>query len=191
MDVKTLCLGALTMGDATGYEIRKLFEEGPFSQFFDASYGSIYPALNRLLQERLVTVTQFAQEKRPDKKVYSLAPAGMTAFKQALAVPPTRDRIRSEHVVRLFFADLMSEDDLAATYQSYLSHFQTQADHLRGLDLEKASNGRQFACGLGLKFYESMVDYLTENRDQLFDKTTSVADTADAGAQGQQGSGDD
>ena len=40
MDVKTLCLGVLTLGDASGYEIRKQFEEGPFAHFFGASYGS-------------------------------------------------------------------------------------------------------------------------------------------------------
>ena len=191
MDVKTLCLGALTMGDATGYEIRKLFEEGPFSQFFDASYGSIYPALNRLLEEQLVTVTQFAQEKRPDKKVYSLAPAGLEVFKQALSVPPTRDRIRSEHVVRLFFADLMSEQDLMAAYQSYLAYFKAQAEHLRNLEQQNFNSGRLFARGLGLKFYDSMVEYLTENRDQLFDKTRTAPDATDVIAQAQKGSGDD
>ena len=30
MDVKTLCLGILNRGDATGYEIKKACEDGPF-----------------------------------------------------------------------------------------------------------------------------------------------------------------
>ena len=29
MDAKTLCLGVLTLGEATGYEIKKAVEEGP------------------------------------------------------------------------------------------------------------------------------------------------------------------
>ena len=33
MDAKTLCLGVLLRGEASGYEIKKAFEEGPFSQF--------------------------------------------------------------------------------------------------------------------------------------------------------------
>ena len=53
MDVQTLCLGSLTLGEASGYEIKKLFEEGPFAYFYHASYGSIYPALGNLLKKEL------------------------------------------------------------------------------------------------------------------------------------------
>ena len=41
MNVKTLCLGFLSTREATGYEIKKEFEEGFFSHFIEASYGSI------------------------------------------------------------------------------------------------------------------------------------------------------
>ena len=46
MDVRTICLGILTRGDATGYEIKKLVEDGGYQHFVEASFGSIYPALN-------------------------------------------------------------------------------------------------------------------------------------------------
>ena len=53
MDVKTLCLGVLTEGDKTGYEIKRCFEEA-FSHFFGAGFGSIYPALADLSRRGLV-----------------------------------------------------------------------------------------------------------------------------------------
>ncbi|HEY3858944.1 MAG TPA: PadR family transcriptional regulator, partial [Gammaproteobacteria bacterium] len=53
MDVKDLCLGALTYGDATGYDLKKFFES-TFSHCFLAGYGSIYPALAELTEEQLV-----------------------------------------------------------------------------------------------------------------------------------------
>ncbi len=168
MDVKTLCLGALTMGDATGYEIRKMFEEGPFGQFYDASYYSIYPSLNALLREQLVSVTEHAQDGKPDKKVYRLTPSGLQRFKEALAEPPTRDKIRSEHVVRLFFADYLSRDNLEKVYASYLNHFQEQAARLRSLEPDPDATGRMFARGMGLRFYEQMAEYLMDNRELLF-----------------------
>ena len=65
MDVRTICLAILTRGDATGYEIKKLFEDGGYRHFVEASFGSIYPALNRLTEEGLVSVRAEAQEKRP------------------------------------------------------------------------------------------------------------------------------
>ena len=54
MDVKTLCLGVLTEGDRTGYEIKQRFEEA-FNHFFGAGFGSIYPALAELTRRGLVT----------------------------------------------------------------------------------------------------------------------------------------
>lgn len=180
MDVKTLCLGALTLGDASGYEIRKMFDEGPFGQFYDASYGSIYPALNVLLKDKLVTVTEMAQEKRPDKKVYSLTATGLSLFKEALSEPPTKDKVRSEHLVRLFFADFMSKQALTEVYESYLLHFQSQTEHLRSLNMEGALPGRGFVCGFGLTFYEAMTTYLIENRDTLLNVCEPISDESDS-----------
>src|SRR3546814_11137191 len=68
MDAKTLCLGVLSRGAASGYEIKKAFEEGPFSHFHQASFGSIYPALNALSADGPVAVRAQAQQKRPQRK---------------------------------------------------------------------------------------------------------------------------
>src|SRR5690606_31134512 len=104
MDVKTLCLGVLSRGEASGYEIKKAFQEGAFSHFHQASFGSIYPALNALAAEGLVAVRAQAQDKRPDKKIYSLAPKGQTALLAALMAPPAPDAMRSDFLFILFFA---------------------------------------------------------------------------------------
>ncbi|HHY48365.1 MAG TPA: PadR family transcriptional regulator, partial [Alphaproteobacteria bacterium] len=55
MNVRTICLAILYDEEASGYEIRKLVVEGEYSYFIDASYGSIYPALQKLEAEKLVT----------------------------------------------------------------------------------------------------------------------------------------
>ncbi len=169
MDVKTLCLGVLTLGDASGYEIRKQFVEGPFSRFYDASYGSIYPALGRLLAEGHVNVIEMLQDGRPDKKVYSLTDSGMKVFKKALVEPPVRDKIRSEHVARLFFADHINEDVLQSVYDSYLNELREMSNKIREVEQEILSTGRRFTCGLGLAFYEGAEQYMERNRDQFFE----------------------
>ena len=64
MDVKTLCLGVLCHGEATGYDIKKHFESA-FSHFFLAGYGSIYPALAELTERGLVLCEEQAQPGRP------------------------------------------------------------------------------------------------------------------------------
>ena len=76
MDARTLCLGALELGDASGYEIKKLYEEGDLSHFYAVGFGSIYPALTRLVDDGLAECFDQPQDKRPDKKVYALTEAG-------------------------------------------------------------------------------------------------------------------
>ena len=95
MDVRTICLGLLTRGDATGYEMKKQVEEEGFGHFAEASFGSIYPALSRLTDEGLVSVRDEPQEKRPDRKVYSITDTGRARFVEALNRPVKEDRNRS------------------------------------------------------------------------------------------------
>tara|TARA_R110002124_G_scaffold273815_1_gene443387 strand:+ start:1237 stop:1488 length:252 start_codon:yes stop_codon:yes gene_type:complete len=80
MDTKTLCLGVLlTLGDASGYDIRKYLEEN-FGHFMDISYNSVYPALKNLEKESLVTFKHITQNNYPDKKVFSLTDEGRNFF---------------------------------------------------------------------------------------------------------------
>lgn len=169
MDAKTLCLGALTLGDASGYEIRKMFEEGPFSHFHYTNYGSIYPALGKLLDQQFVTCDEVPQEGKPDKKIYSLSPLGREAFQKGLRKKPSPDKVRSEAIYMMFFGAMIEKEDLSSVYDEYLENAQTNAEMLRGLDCEGVSPSRLFSRGLGLAFYESITKYMQENRDLLFD----------------------
>ena len=172
MDVKTLCLGVLSLGDTTGYEIRKMFEDGPFGHFYDASYGSIYPALGKLLGEGFVEVSEEEQEGKPAKKVYSLTDAGRARLKEALAEPPGRDRIRSEYLVRLFFAHLMEPQDACRVYDEYLASFEHLATCACEVDPEGMPPGRRVVRGFGLHLYEAMAEYMRQHRDEFMEEMT-------------------
>lgn len=167
MNAKMLCLGALTFGEASGYQIRKLFEDGPFAHFYDVGFGSIYPALGQAMAEGLVTCTSTAQERRPAKKVYRLTEAGRRAFKKALAQSPSRDKVRSDSLLLLFFADLMDEERLEATFEGYLAHFKDNAAKLRSLDNTGVAPGRRFVRGMGQTLYEAMARYMETHRHEL------------------------
>src|SRR5215472_14421874 len=130
MDVRTICLGILTRGDATGYEIKKLFEDDGYQHFVEASFGSIYPALNRLTEEGLVSVREELQEKRPDRKVYSITPAGRTAFIASLLKPLPEDRHRSPFVFAMLFADLLPAERVSTMLNTYIAQVETKAAQL-------------------------------------------------------------
>ena len=168
IDVKTICLGVLSLGESSGYEIRKQFEEGPFSHFFDASYGAIYPALNALLADGLVTCVAVAQEKRPDKKVYALTEAGRRALAQALHQKPAADRIRSECLVTLFFAQLVDAAHARRVFDQYLDHLRAAHARVHCTEVGQAPPGRQFVHGFGLAIYGAAIQYMENNKASLF-----------------------
>jgi DNA-binding PadR family transcriptional regulator len=167
MDVRTICLGILSRGDATGYEIKKLFEEDGYQHFVEASFGSIYPALNRLTQERMVSVREEAQEKRPDRKVYSITPAGRTAFLAALLKPLPEDRHRSPFVFAMLFSHLLPPERVSAMLDEYLSQSRAKLAHIAEHEMKTQAPGERFVTGLGRAIYVAMIDFLQTNRAEL------------------------
>ncbi|NNE84818.1 MAG: PadR family transcriptional regulator [Alphaproteobacteria bacterium] len=168
MDTKTLCLGVLTHGDASGYEIKKAFEDGPFGHIQEIGFGSIYPALAQLLKDNLVTVTQYTQEGRPDKKVYSLTATGRLFLLDALDEPTEPDKVRSDFLFRMMFAHLLSPSALEAMIDERMA---VLTEAIAGLE-QRANSGfapasETFIDGYALAIYRAMADYIEENRYQL------------------------
>lgn len=166
MDIRTLCLGILTFGDATGYEIKKTFEDD-LSHFYEASFGSIYPALTRMTEEGLVTCTEQAQDGRPDKKVYTITSAGRMVFLDALSDTPRKDRIRSEFLAMLMFSDLMSTARVCQLIDDRLGELQSKIDGLAECHGNATSNVDRFMRGFGAAIYRAERDYLNDNRHLL------------------------
>lgn len=168
MDVKTLCLGALSLKPATGYDIRKYFqEEGPFSHFQDAAFGSIYPALKRLVEEGLVTGTDEPQESRPDKRVYTITPAGMRALQDALVQPPAPDKVRSDFTFILYFGHLLPPDHLHRLVEARMAWLRDLLGRMDECKERPMEAGPAFTLGLGIAVYRAALQYMEEHRHEL------------------------
>jgi PadR family transcriptional regulator AphA len=168
MDIKTLCLAVLYKEDASGYEIKKAFEEGPFSHFQAASFGSIYPSLSQLRKSGLVSDRAQAQDGRPDKKVYSLTEAGRDAFHAALMADPGRDQFRSDLLFLLFFAEQLEPGRMAGMIDDRIGFYR---DWIQQMDEFTAagptSPGHEFVRGFGRAVYAAAAEYMDDNRDKL------------------------
>jgi PadR family transcriptional regulator, regulatory protein AphA len=167
MDVRTICLGLLTRGDATGYEIKKQFEEGGIGHFAEASFGSIYPALSRLTDEGLVSVREEPQDKRPDRKVYSITDAGRTRFLETLNRPVQEDRNRSAFAFAMLFSHLLPRDRVQALLETYIADRESRLAHLNTHQGEAQTPGEIFVNGLGRTIYAATLDYLRAQRSGL------------------------
>ncbi|MBO0335110.1 helix-turn-helix transcriptional regulator [Sneathiella sp. CAU 1612] len=166
MDIRTLCLGILTMGDASGYEIKKTFEDR-LGLIFHASFGSIYPALNKLTDEGLVSCREFSQEKRPDKKIYSITANGRYQFFDAIMKKPAADRFRSEFLATLMFSHLLPASVISELIDDRIKDRAQKIESLYDDCQTKMTDRDRFLCNFGLKMYQAEIDYLQENRHLL------------------------
>jgi PadR family transcriptional regulator, regulatory protein AphA len=167
MDTKTLCLGVLNFGDASGYEIKKLVELS-FGHFLGVSYGSIYPALAELNREGLIECTVVAQDSRPDKKIYTLTETGKGKLREDLMGCPVSHKVRSEFLFVLCFAHLLTPDRLNGILENQVEDFERK---IRGsqqwLDKEDLPPGIKFAAGFGKAVMTAAVEYIRRNAEAI------------------------
>lgn len=167
MDVKTLCLGVLCLGEASGYEIKKFFEDG-FSHFYVAGFGSIYPALAQLTREGLVTCSDIQQEGRPAKKVYRITEPGKALFRRELAQSHPTHKVRSDFLLQLIFAPFLTEGRLEEVLALRMTDIRAELEHIKGCpQREGVPASAQFATGYARAVLQAGLDYIDKHREQL------------------------
>lgn len=171
MDVKTVCLGMLTDGPASGYDLKKQFESS-FAHFFAAGYGSIYPALSSLADQGLVECEEIPQEGKPDRKVYRITDEGGAFLKEALQNPCPCHKLRSEFLATMCFAHLMRPEDIEAVLDHRLeeiARYQAMFAQLESERMDDSSAGMKFVLGFGKAMANAMQTYINDNRQVLED----------------------
>lgn len=182
MDIKTLCLGVLTLGEASGYEIKQVFEDA-FSYFYVAGYGSIYPALAELTREGYVSVNNIEQEKRPAKKVYCLTDSGRNRFNTSLTETYPHHRTRSDFLVLMVFAHLLPIENIRQVFATRLADIERQITEIESCLNDDACQqqtpaGAGFCAGFGLAVLKASRDYILQNRDSLIQELQQQKDKA-------------
>jgi len=169
MDVKTVCLGMLDHGPATGYDLKKAFESS-FAHFFAAGFGSIYPALSALADEGLVSCETIPQEGKPDRKLYRITPAGHDALLEALDNPNPSHKVRSEFLATVCFSHLMTNEQIRTMLtnrkreiENYLALF----EELESACTDERTPGHEFVLGFGKAMIKTKLDYIDRFGDTL------------------------
>jgi len=99
-------LGLLSLEPMSGYDLKQLIAWS-VNHFWREGYGQIYPTLQQLERQRLVTKKTQRQKGKPDRNVYSLTPAGRERLKQWLSEPASPEVLRNELLLKLFFGQLV------------------------------------------------------------------------------------
>lgn len=175
MDVKTVCLGMLTDGEASGYDLKKHFES-TFAHFFAAGYGSIYPALSSLATAGLVECREVPQDGKPDRKVYRITAAGREHLQGALDNPAPGHKIRSEFLATMCFAHLMTAEQIEVVLQNRMEDIErylAMFDEFEACGMDDWPQGMQFVCGFGKALTQAKKRYIEKNKHLLTKQPTA------------------
>ena len=124
-------LGLLRFQPRTGYDVKRVTEYST-RFFWGASYGQIYPELRRLEREGLVRAREDPRGGRR-RRVYELTDAGERALASWLREEGELFEMRDEGLLRLFFGELLEEDELLALVRRRRVWFETVAAHFRSI----------------------------------------------------------
>jgi PadR family transcriptional regulator, regulatory protein AphA len=103
-------LGLLKWEPRTGYDVKRVTDYST-RFFWRASYGQIYPEL-RSLERAGFVVARDEPHGRRRRRVHELTPAGEQALFEWLAGTDDSYDLRDEGLLRLFFGELMSHEQL-------------------------------------------------------------------------------
>lgn len=96
-------LGLLTYSDSTGYDLSKLFKDS-LNFFWNAPTSQIYRELGRMEKAGLVSSRSIVQDGRPNKRLYSITPAGRDEFSRWLTdFQYTPVNCHNAFLMRIFF----------------------------------------------------------------------------------------
>ncbi|MDF2803086.1 MAG: PadR-family transcriptional regulator [Anaerocolumna sp.] len=96
-----IILGFLLKNDLTGYDLKQRMTKST-SFFFDASFGSIYPALKRLQEKKFIT-SQEIKDGGKTKNIYHILQEGEEYFKLWLLRPVEFSKTKNDFLVKIFF----------------------------------------------------------------------------------------
>jgi DNA-binding PadR family transcriptional regulator len=171
VNVKELCLGALTFGDASGYDLKKFFEQ-TFNHFCVAGFGSIYPALAELTAAGLVTCSDEPQQGKPDRRVYHLTEAGHAAFVRDLETAEPQHKVKSDFLLMMYFAHLLSPERLDHLIDARIDDLNKQLALIEEMQANPPApcehvTGAEFVQGFGKTVMIAARDYLQQHRVEL------------------------
>jgi PadR family transcriptional regulator AphA len=180
MNVRTICLAVLYDGEATGYEIRKLVVEGEYSYFIDASFGSIYPALQKLEADELVTARVELQDGKPAKKIYAITEAGRSTFIASLFEKLGDDEYRSEFLLFARFASELPASLIDQRLTERVAHIDEALAEFEKLKQDHNHPGDTWVIEYGRTCLVAARDYIQSHRGKLIALARPSEDAARA-----------
>lgn len=134
MPIQHAVLALLADGESYGYELRSEFLESVGPQWGDLNIGHLYQVLERLVRDGLVTKREVAQQRRPDKMMFRLTPAGRDELNEWLSSATTRQAgYRDDVFLKLFAASRLGAKQLTLVLKTQRQAYLGELSSLQSL----------------------------------------------------------
>ena len=137
---KYALLGILSNKSGSGYDIKKMCDSS-IGHFWNENYGHIYPMLQKMEEEGLITKEIKQAEGRPAKNIFSITEKGKKELEEWLMLPIEKQPTRSELLLKVFLSKDIPVKNIIETIQ------REREDSERGLqrflEFEKFFNSDQ------------------------------------------------
>jgi DNA-binding PadR family transcriptional regulator len=120
MALRNAILATLLEGEASGYDLAKGFDAS-MANFWMTTPQQLYRELDRMAAEGLIETRVVQQERRPNKRLHSMTPAGRAALHAYAVESPKPTAIRDELMVKVQAMDAASEPAVRAHIAEQLS----------------------------------------------------------------------
>ncbi|MEV0417464.1 PadR family transcriptional regulator [Streptosporangium canum] len=174
MSLRIALLGLLTTaGPASGYDLTKLFESS-ISNAWQARHSQIYPELNKMAAEGLITV----EEKGPrGRKTYAITDEGAHELRVWLIEKGPSRSYRSEGVLRAFLLPTLEPHEAAALLRAEAASYGVRLAELEAIRAAKSSwkepGFGHYALDLGIRQTRLMRDWAEETAAEIEGSTRS------------------
>lgn len=165
-------LGLLSHEPLTGYEIKKRIDT-MLKYFWSGSYGSIYPTLSVLVQNGFVTKNETVENGR-GKIIYTITEAGRVNLKEWLAAPVTKDELRYETLLKLFFGSVAGTEvslehivNFEQKIKSELPLLEGVVNTLKGIPEEDTHKYYMLTAMFGVKAYQAFLEWCHDAKQIL------------------------
>lgn len=151
--LESIILGMVLEDDLTGYDIKKLIENG-IGVFYKASFGSVYPTLKKLAMKGYLTTYEQLQGNR-QKILYQITDEGRDSFYQWLSAPMNIVEGTNTHLAKVYFFDKLPSE---IRERQLLEHEINNLNYLHKLELlekefDKMENKDCFYYKLSTLYY--------------------------------------
>lgn len=171
MALRDAVLAALLDGEASGYDLAKGFDAS-VANFWMATPQQLYRELDRMASEGLIAARLVEQDRRPNKRLYSLTERGRQTLLEFTEAPPKPGAIREDLLVQVQAVDSGNieavRDALTERRQwatAKLARYRRMQDHLLAGRTEAAYLAESERIGpyltllRGIRFEEENIDW--------------------------------